>query len=97
MWLMQEAGPSQDEVSTVHTLLQRAFETQQHENTYWHEQLMGGYQSRSYQTVRTPHLQRRIIWLGDGMGSGLPDCTRLTLVLMPLAVLDLACLASDTS
>ena len=47
----QEAGPSHDEVSTVHTLLQRAFETQQHENSYWHEQIMGGYQSRSYQTV----------------------------------------------
>ena len=48
----QEAGPSHDEVSTVHTLLQRAFETQQAENSYWHEQIMGGYQSRSYQTVR---------------------------------------------
>ena len=48
----QEAGPSQDEVSTVHTLLQRAFETQQAENSYWHDQILGGYQSRSYQTVR---------------------------------------------
>ena len=36
----------------MRTLLQRAYETQQHENSYWHEQIMGGYQSRSYQTVR---------------------------------------------
>ena len=49
---VQDAGPSADEVATVRTLLQRAFETQQHENSYWHEQIMGGYQSRSYQTVR---------------------------------------------
>jgi hypothetical protein len=51
---VQEAGPSGDEVATVRTLLQRAYETQQHENSYWHEQIMGGYQSRSYQTVRSP-------------------------------------------
>ena len=47
----QEAGPAPEEVATVRTLLQRAFEMQQHENSYWHDQIMGGYQSRSFQQV----------------------------------------------
>jgi len=51
----------------VHTLLQRAFETQQHENSYWHEQLMGGYQSRSYQTVRV---------MAPPLDIAFPSCTR---------------------
>jgi len=65
--LSQEAGPTSDEVATVHTLLQRAFETQQAENSYWHEQLMGGYQSRSYQTVRV---------LATHLHTALSSCTR---------------------
>jgi hypothetical protein len=46
---LQAAGPSAKEVDTVRTVLERALETQQQENSFWHEQLVGGYQSRSYQ------------------------------------------------
>lgn len=51
----QANGPTEMEVSTVLTLLQRSFEMQQHENSYWHEQLIGGYQSRSFQQVNLNH------------------------------------------
>lgn len=53
----QANGPTEEEVTTVLTLLQRSFETQQHENSYWHDQLIGGYQSRSFQQARPsiPH------------------------------------------
>lgn len=48
---LQAAGPSAEEVDTVRTVLNRALETQQQENSFWHEQLVGGYQSRSFQEL----------------------------------------------
>ena len=52
-WLsLQEAGPSETDVSSLRTIEQRQWELQQQENAYWHEMLVSGYQSRTYQMVR---------------------------------------------
>mmetsp|Transcript_26988 Transcript_26988/g.69981 ORF Transcript_26988/g.69981 Transcript_26988/m.69981 type:complete len:1010 (+) Transcript_26988:157-3186(+) len=46
---LQESGPTADDVTTVLTLEQRQFELQQEENSYWHEQIVGGFQSWTFQ------------------------------------------------
>ncbi len=48
---MQEAGPSETDVASLRTIEQRQWELQQQENAYWHEMLVSGYQSRTYQMV----------------------------------------------
>ena len=48
---VQEAGPSETDVSSLRTIEQREWELQQQENAYWHEMLVSGYQSRTYQMV----------------------------------------------
>jgi hypothetical protein len=46
---VQEQGPTEEDVKTVLTLEHRQHELQQEENGFWQEQLVGGYQSRSFQ------------------------------------------------
>ncbi|KAK9820030.1 hypothetical protein WJX72_005269 [[Myrmecia] bisecta] len=46
---LQAEGPTEDEVKTIITLEQRSFETQVHENSYWHEMMCSSYQSRTFQ------------------------------------------------
>eukprot|EP00951_Prasinocladus_malaysianus_P022491 scaffold188539_cov28-Prasinocladus_malaysianus.AAC.1 len=53
MQTTQEEGPTEDEVQTVLTLERRQHEMQQEENSFWQEQLVGGYQSRSFYVSRT--------------------------------------------
>ena len=38
-------------MSSLRTIEQRQWELQQQENAYWHEMLVSGYQSRTYQMV----------------------------------------------
>eukprot|EP00951_Prasinocladus_malaysianus_P017613 scaffold139071_cov19-Prasinocladus_malaysianus.AAC.1 len=52
MQTTQEEGPTEDEVQTVLTLERRQHEMQQEENSFWQEQLVGGYQSRSFYVSR---------------------------------------------
>lgn len=53
--LRQEEGPSEEDVTTVLTLDQRAWETEQQENSFWHTNLVSSYKSRTYNLV-TPSL-----------------------------------------
>ncbi|KAG2499479.1 hypothetical protein HYH03_002426 [Edaphochlamys debaryana] len=49
--LLQEAEVSQAEADTLANLERLAFENSQAENTYWHEVVVTGYQSKSYQLL----------------------------------------------
>lgn len=54
MWecaLLQEEGPTQEEVETLLTLEQRSYETQLQENSFWHEVATAILQSRGFQAV----------------------------------------------
>ena len=51
VWL-QEAGPSEEDVSSVKSIEQRNWENLQEENAYWQQMLESTYMSRSYQKVR---------------------------------------------
>mmetsp|Transcript_12208 Transcript_12208/g.26250 ORF Transcript_12208/g.26250 Transcript_12208/m.26250 type:complete len:1102 (+) Transcript_12208:74-3379(+) len=46
---LQEVGPSQEEVDTVVNLERLQYENSQEENNYWHDLLVMGYQSKSFQ------------------------------------------------
>lgn len=48
---LQAEGPTQDEVDTVKTLVRRAMETELQENSFWHEQITGGYRSRYFREL----------------------------------------------
>lgn len=50
---VQEEGPTEADVSSLHSIEQRSWENLQQENTYWQDMLTSTYMSRSYQMVNT--------------------------------------------
>ncbi|BDA41495.1 probable zinc protease PqqL [Coccomyxa sp. Obi] len=49
---LQEEGPSAEDVTTVLTLDQRSWETEQQENSFWHTNLVSSYKSRTYNLTK---------------------------------------------
>ncbi|KAG1666686.1 hypothetical protein FOA52_013598 [Chlamydomonas sp. UWO 241] len=60
---LQDKGPSTAELSTIANLERIQFENNQQENDYWHEVLVGGYQSRLFDACRNVQqvYERRLV------------------------------------
>ena len=50
--VMQDEGPSHEDITTVLTLEQRSFEEQQEENSYWQTSIVNCYRGALYLQVR---------------------------------------------